>query len=401
MKTRAATNTIKGYLYQFDYSIYKILLAKNNTDEITIEGTEDVDLKSIGETRAIQCKYYENTEFNISIIAKPIRLMLRHFKEIINRKEKPIKYMLYGYYKNGHSKLSLPISLTFLKNKLLTYEKNKIKYEEHKSLNLSDSELKMFIDNLVINIHADEYNCQRSKIIKELSILFSCDDLESEYYYYTNAINVIQKLSISSNINDRMISKEDFLRQIDKKQIIFNKWLIQEKGENEYFKRIKENFFTQLNQTPSERFFVLDINENTRIREIIPVLIYIANKYSNIKKKENHTYCPYVYLNNISKPMLSNLLKQIYNDIKFIDGFPFRNSDFNFAYISTQANYNNKIKLKFIYDRKQFNTCIKNINKYKEIYQFFFKKSIIDFSKKEIRNIDIQINKIENIKKII
>ena len=38
MTNRSATDTIKGYFYQFDYSIKKILESPNPNDSVTIEG---------------------------------------------------------------------------------------------------------------------------------------------------------------------------------------------------------------------------------------------------------------------------------------------------------------------------------------------------------------------------
>lgn len=76
---RNAVNTIKGYFYQFDYSILRILELDNSDDSITVEHIEDIDVKTANETTAIQCKYYEKTEYNHSTIAKPIRFMLLNF----------------------------------------------------------------------------------------------------------------------------------------------------------------------------------------------------------------------------------------------------------------------------------------------------------------------------------
>ena len=56
-RKRDAVDTIKGYYYQFNYSI-QCILNGNDDDEFTVEGIEDVDAASGDETLAIQCKYY-------------------------------------------------------------------------------------------------------------------------------------------------------------------------------------------------------------------------------------------------------------------------------------------------------------------------------------------------------
>lgn len=73
--SRDAIDTLRGYYYQFDYFILKLLTAGNADDVITLEGMEDVDIQTATETTAVQCKYYAGTEYNHSIIAKPIRFM--------------------------------------------------------------------------------------------------------------------------------------------------------------------------------------------------------------------------------------------------------------------------------------------------------------------------------------
>ena len=78
-KERSAIATIKGYYYQFDYFILQLLKCNNETDSICIEGIEDVDLKTVDESTAIQCKYYAGTEYNHSVIAQPLRYMLDHY----------------------------------------------------------------------------------------------------------------------------------------------------------------------------------------------------------------------------------------------------------------------------------------------------------------------------------
>ena len=71
MADRTATDTIRGYFYQFDLAILKLLQLEGDAHEITVEGIEDVDVKNATEEIAIQCKYHSKTEYNHSAIAKP------------------------------------------------------------------------------------------------------------------------------------------------------------------------------------------------------------------------------------------------------------------------------------------------------------------------------------------
>ena len=118
---RSAIHAIKGYFYQFDKTIVELLRAQDDDDVIYVEGVEDIDLKNADEITAIQCKYYENTEYNHSVIAHPIRLMLTDYAKRLARKEDIYKYTLYGYYPSGHEKLALPLTIEYLKENFLTY----------------------------------------------------------------------------------------------------------------------------------------------------------------------------------------------------------------------------------------------------------------------------------------
>ena len=69
MADRSAIDTIRGFLYQFDYTIFSLLKLSRGIDSLQVEGVEDVDVRTATETTAIQCKYYEKTEYNHSVIA--------------------------------------------------------------------------------------------------------------------------------------------------------------------------------------------------------------------------------------------------------------------------------------------------------------------------------------------
>ncbi|KAA6345599.1 hypothetical protein EZS27_006864 [termite gut metagenome] len=67
MAGRAATATITGYIYQFDYTVKCLLNLSNDNDSVDIENIEDIDIHSCAEDTAIQCKYHEATKYNHSM----------------------------------------------------------------------------------------------------------------------------------------------------------------------------------------------------------------------------------------------------------------------------------------------------------------------------------------------
>ena len=79
MASRAANATIKGYYYQFDTTILKILELKNDNDFVTVEGIEDIDIHTANDVTAVQCKYLSKPKLINSVIREPIMLMIDNF----------------------------------------------------------------------------------------------------------------------------------------------------------------------------------------------------------------------------------------------------------------------------------------------------------------------------------
>lgn len=119
---RDAVDTITGYYYQFDYYILQLIGLSNDNDTVTIEGIEDVDISDENELIAVQCKYYAKTEYNHSVIAKPIRLMLKDYVSRTPQK-KNIRYKLYGKYQSGHDKYPGTLNVDFAKKTCLLIRK--------------------------------------------------------------------------------------------------------------------------------------------------------------------------------------------------------------------------------------------------------------------------------------
>lgn len=401
MNTRSAEDTIKGYFYQFDYSILKILELKQNTDTITIEGIEDVDIDSNDETRAIQCKYYSKTEYNHSVISQPIRLMLEHYSKVLKGNRSEIKYHLYGYYKGGHSKLSLPLSVENLKTKFLSYSKNNIKHEHHIDLGLKDRDLKRFLNLLTIDINAEKYELQIQTIHDKLKKEFACSSFEAEYYFYNNALNEIKRLAIQSSPSRRKIKKKDFLKKINNKKNLFNKWFIELKGLDTYHKKLRTEHFYKYNKSDFERFFVIDIWRNPTVQILKEITYHISRKFCNIKKREPRPFCPYIVFLNLESTLLINLKDQLWNEgFCFIDGYPYLEAKFSTKHILQKANFNNKIQVKFV-NPDQLQLLLKEIVKTKEVYYFFNTASKLSLKSTVSKLREIEITELEHIKAIV
>lgn len=410
MADRTAIDTIRGYFYQFDYTIISLLNLSDKKDSLVVEGVEDIDIKTATDITAIQCKYYEKTEYNHSVIAEPIRLMLNHFKEVKQGNQSELKYKLRGYYKSGQSKLSLPLDIDTLKDVFLTYTRTekianvntKVKHLHHLELNLDNSDLVRFLSLLEIDINAEEFEQQYKSIIQRLKLEFNCSDFFAENYFYNSALKVIRDFSKQSNITNRNISKEVFLGLINNSKILFNEWFIKIKGEKLHYANIRKEFFADLNILHKERYFLIDIDSASTPRaEIKDILNLIVKKYTKIINQQN-PFCPYIYLHGIDNSELIEIKKDLAEDgIIFRDGFDFEGATFNVVSLIIKPNLFHQIKLKFINNINYLEQTLLLTGRKSELYVFYKNDIFFEFNNPSIKEIKIQINELSNIKNII
>ncbi len=329
MSNREAIDTIAGYFYQFDKSILE-LLKQDDDASICIEGIEDIDLVSANETSAIQCKYYAKTEYNHSVIKKPITSMLQHFAE---NKNGGIKYHLYGHYKSGHEKLT-NLTIEFLKTNFLTYrttEKDKqnkkvsVTHLIHDELNLSDVDLNLFLELLTVDIHAPSLENQYQDIINTIKENLRVSDVEVELYHYNSALKLVKNLSIKQTRKERTITKSDFLEKIKTKDEIFDSWFIRRKGRDKYVQYVKKHFLSSgLNMEAFDRFFLIDCYDCESLSEIKDSIFLLAKKWSKISSRQNTPFCPSVYVHNLSLENVVNLKNIMFTEgLIFVDAYPF------------------------------------------------------------------------------
>ena len=415
-KPRSAISTIKGYFYQFDKSILEILEQSNETDMVTIEGIEDIDIENSDERNFIQCKYYEKTDFDNSIIRKPIQLMFRHYLE--NRtepKDKNFTYRLYGYYKKGHEKL-LELTTENLKTYFLDFskfgvidesgnsnyqiknKKGEVIFEE----TVEDDDIEDFKNHLFIDIKADSYENQiekiKSKIQNDLSD-YSEEDIELIYF---NALKIIKDLACEHNIEKRQISKKEFWDRIKTKNYYFERWMSELLEWKNYKKIIHKKYFPRVsNLSPAHRFFILDC-QGESVNNVKNVISEISRKYSRLI----HQFSPYVYLyNTLNVDFVTELKEKLYEDGCFFkDGFPFKNSKFRFQEMLIKPDKFNGISVRILEHPINLSIVLQKLVEVERVDQlpinlYIFNKS--NQLKLEIGNLDNRDYSKINIRQII
>ena len=369
MDKREAVSTIRGYFYQFDYSILKVLELEHDDDTICIEGIEDVDISSEDSVTLHQCKCYEETEYNHSKIAPAVRWMLKHYSD---NKTNNYNYYIYGTFKKGQDKLK-KVTAEFAKKHFFTFTKDKQKHILHSELGLSDEDVSDFVNKLNINIYADSYETQEKKVKENLCGFLGCRKQEVDLYY-CNALNIVKQLSTEKDIRKRIISRKIFYAKLKSIDQQFDIWLLHKNGKSKFAKVIKKKYFSNgLNLSPYSRFFLIECNSNTSTVDLKTVILHISKKYSNLRQRATPKFCPFFCFQGLTETMLVDLKRKLSNEgIIFTDGYDFRGAEFNVHSIVKEPTNGNLISLRIIDSITQLDKVFESIHSTIEIYQFYF-----------------------------
>ncbi len=405
---RDATATIRGYIYQFDATILKILNADRNAS-VVIEGVEDFDVLNFDSSEYCQCKYYSSKKFTPKAIRDALLPMLKNHKQKKQTNQSQIKYQLYGYFKEAQPE-KRSLTLQELKESLLkrvqTEDSSGNKeYNQHNlqtELGLTDEDLNSFLEVLSIHI-SEEYSLHKANVIHALKQHFSCSQDEAEHFIYPTALSKISQYAICRNVDERTVSRATFLSSLDKRQPLFTAWLLRERGEEEYCKLIRRKFFSERNIESYPRFFIIELPENIENHEITHILSEIRNKWSSHKIKHKPTkerYAPYIFLRDINPETLVSIKQNLqFDGIAFVDGYPFKGASFNTKDIQKEQTNENPISLRFINSKQDFDTLFQEIRQTKIVYEFFLSKPLSQET--QVRHIRIPITSLNQIANIV
>ncbi|OGU22004.1 MAG: hypothetical protein A2580_12745 [Hydrogenophilales bacterium RIFOXYD1_FULL_62_11] len=385
MINRSANATIKGYFYQFDHTIVRLLSAATPQSSVVVEGIEDIDLDDGDDSAFLQCKYYEGSKYNHSLIKDAVIQMLKHFHAAGCPIDQRFKYQVYGHYKEGQEKLPAAFDLDFIKKNFLTYTQEKVTHEVHTELGVSDAQLASFRSLLEIDIGAPSYDEQQKHVMRLLvSEIAGCDSEDAKVFYYPNAINEIQALAIQANVKDRKITKAKFVAAVNRKEIVFSLWLQQKFGDDYYAKLIKRKYFrfASTKVPKASRIFVIDMTDEFDLSKAVALLVKIGNVLSHVEHKRTppeDRFCPYVLLRGLQQPDMVSLKKSLLGQgVKFTDGYPFNGSAFSPAHLAAAPTKENLIQLKFIPAVEQLAPVIAAITGSVVNFFDFFKASPVE-----------------------
>lgn len=401
---RSAVSTIAGYFYQFDRSILSILGLSSANDSVSIECIEDIDIHTATETTAVQCKYYEKSEYNHSVIKPAIMFMLAHYKAGLIAGRPTIQYQLSGHFASGQDKLALPFDISFLKTNFLTTASKDKTVKKHEELDVSDTELEEFLKVLSIDVNAAKFKDQFQAIIDSLVKQFGCSPFVAEFFYYNNALRVIKELAIEPDEALRATTRAAFIKRIDTSSYIFDEWFIAKLGTAKYYGELRNEFFAAgINVSPADRLFIIHPAGETYSRNVVKTLLKtISRKYSKLSKRDAKPFSPYVLLVGIDDSELAGLKQELHNeDVPFVDGYDFKGAEFDAGSISRPASAQAGPALRLFCDLAEARQTFLSFQRSREIYEFYRSQQVEEFGDSAIRHIRFQIPNYEDIDKII
>ena len=369
---------IKGFEYQIDKNILEILKETDVNKAINIEQKQDIDTADF----VMQVKYKEATKFTPSKIKTPvIQLMDEH------KKDNTKKYILYCFFKdfNGYTEST---SIDSILGSTKTYYTQQQKTDFEKSFELK---------------FAPQFDIQLEQTIREIQNLNYSED--ESIIFHSRASNYLRNLIIKNSPNQilkRTCTKNDLIDLFkNDRKVIFENSFRFFKGEESYFRKMKNNFFTSNNVDKTIRIFIIELDGSESKSEIVLLLKKISDKYFKKFTRDIKGEAPFFFLRNIDSQKNIEVKEQLVNaKIIFKDGYDFLNSKFNLISITSKSSKENRISVKLINSETELNQVIDfNFNSMKEVYQFFQSKPLnINIDLKEI---NIEIKKSNEILKII
>lgn len=369
MTTRAADATIKGYYYQFATSILKLLDLQSNTDTITVEGLEDIDINTATDATAVQCKYLSKPRFINSAVREPIILMLDHF--VNPSTPNNYNYVLYAHFETQISGNEPTIDLAKLKD-ILTYSEKKIEKHYEIDNSISDAQLNDFLLQFKF-IFGEEFNAQQHRIINKFKSKFNCSDFEADSFFYNNALRVIIDKAIQKDIAQRVITKADFLIRIDCSKKLFNEWFIKLRTKKDYLKLLAQNLKSTRTLEPSRTKIILIgkniLDANNSELPLLSLIDNLVSKYYKLGSALRDAKPLTIVLDCDKSERMAIKCNLIDSQIHFNDGYEeikFSIETFNREPIINKTTNGSKI-LKSSYSLKliskdTFETYISNIN---------------------------------------
>ena len=372
---------IKGFAFQIDQTILKILGSDNENAAVGFEKIQDVDTDGF----VMQVKYKETQTYAPSKIRTPMIQLISEFQ-----RERDNAYYLYCYFKDkDEANLSLDVASL---DKILGKQKSRF----------PDSDKSAFTKKFQLRF-APTFQDQFHDVLKKIQECDFCNDQDEAVLYYSNIVAHITGI-ITSNTDpaQRKSTKAEIISLIENnKRLIFSSAFRDYQGEQLYFRRIKRMYFSYRCINDWERFFIIETNSGESLSKIKDSILKISNTFCRIQGKVVKSGAPYIYLVNFPSDKLVQLKTELISEGNILkDGHDFYHAEFSKESIKENTTNSNKICLKFVNTGDCLAELLKeDFGKTKEVYQFYVDNPVN--INEDIKNIKIQIRDISDINNIL
>jgi len=370
---------LKGYSFQYIYSMLKILDSEDENVDFDLEQVEDLGTKK----ELIQVKYKEKAKFQPSGIREPV---LKLLKEMNSDERKLVLYCYFDDIENS-KKINEQSIVLDSETKISVEYLDTILNKEKEGFSVLDKE--NFISKFSI-IFTKTYDEKFFELINKIQTVYSCNEDTALVHYSCFMHHIMNKVVMNdtSNYEERKCSRKEFNILVESsKNTIINSHLEQIVGKEKYYSIIKKQLSFTKKPDNIEKIFVIDIDENEEIKNLVSIAIKIVSKFLIIKeygnKKHVDSPAPYVYFRGANASQIVALKKQLHtNNYLLLDGYPFLGSDFSVSCITQRTSLKSDFKLKIIND----NMCLRQILKEfeginTELYELYLEeKQITDLN---------------------
>lgn len=363
---------IKGFLYQFDQTIIRIL--ENGKSYTNFEHIQDIDY----ENYVVQIKHKETQVYYDSKIRTPIIQLLELYKD-----DRSKKFILYCHFKDKHLEECILTDVQDL-DKILG--KNATLFEPLLK--------KAFIKNLTIVFSAD-FEAQLNETLDSIMNTFDLKTKEEGIVYHTLIRSHLLSLAIQAKPNRRInLDNLKELIKVDNNLVFYLKYS-EYLGREKYLAFIKKEFFMNkgININNYERLFVLDYDSSLNLTDLLDVMKKVSEKYY----RTNKSPVPYMCIRLCENTRLTEIKQTLIDsDFVFHDGTCFDGDKFRIDKLIKRATVHDGIKIKLIKD-VQINSLVESLC-IKEYYHFF----LFDYLdiETEYRKIKVQLIEAKDILKI-
>ncbi|UWU25426.1 DUF4297 domain-containing protein (plasmid) [Rhizobium sp. CB3060] len=411
-KTREATASIRGYLYQLDAVLLQILDADLD-DQIIIEGIEDFDRYSDEEITYSQVKYYAGKDLTNSVLREPLYKLFQHFLGLEENARKNRKYVLYGFYAEvriSTEELSVDGFKRIMEVGEYVTDVAGVKRLQKKSLidqaAASDSVIEEFCKGFSI-VLSTEFFKHRASVIAAVKKAQGVTLLEAEGFQYPRAFAFVATIATKANHLQRTTTRRALQEHLKGTQAIYHRWLLREKESSEYGSFMRRLYFSPNNSAGVVRAFIVEVAPNGDSAVICDQLREMARKWSSAKNKSmpnSDRYAPFVVLRNSSADLISQVKNALFDTgIDFVDGYPYYGSAFRAEHLHTAQTRERQIAIRFADDVDQLLDALASIGrKICHVYDFFLERPLaLEPTGFKARIFSIPVDDISTIKKII